>query len=59
MGKKLNAIISWKMIEHLEDIKIEYLDKIEKESKKKKKNREIKKKNNTNIKMVWFLSSYI
>ena len=48
IGKKLNALSLGRMMEHLEDIKIEYLDKIEKESKEEKERIEkSKKKNNT------------
>ena len=48
IGKKLNALSLGRMIEHLEDIKIEYLDILEKENKKEKERIEnSKKKNNT------------
>jgi hypothetical protein len=49
IGKKLNALSLTKMLEHLEDIEIEYLEILEKESEKVKERIEnSKKKNNKN-----------
>jgi hypothetical protein len=48
IGKKLNALSLGKMIEHLEDIKIEYLDILENENKKEKEKIENSKKKNSN-----------
>ena len=46
IGKKLNAISLAKMLEHLEDIDIEYLEVLEKESEKEKEKIENSKKKN-------------
>ena len=46
IGKKLNALSLAKMLEHLEDIDIEYLEILEKESEKEKERIENSKKKN-------------
>ena len=46
IGKKLNTLSLGKMLEHLENIDIEYLDILEEESKKEKERIENSKKNN-------------
>ena len=46
IGKKLNALSLGKMLEHLENIDIQYLDILEQESKKEKERIENSKKNN-------------
>jgi alkyl hydroperoxide reductase subunit AhpC len=46
IGKKLNALSLGRMIEHLEDVKIDYLDELETENKKEKERIEESKKNN-------------
>ena len=44
IGKKLNALSLGRMIEHLEDLEIEYLEILESESKKEKDKIEESKK---------------
>ena len=46
IGKKLNALSLGKMLEHLENIDIQYLNILEQESKKEKERIENSKKNN-------------
>ena len=46
IGKKLNTLSLGKMLEHLENIDIEYLYILEEESKKEKERIENSKKNN-------------